>query len=32
VAILAAMIALTGVVHVFKIFAPVLRREMQGKL
>jgi len=29
---MAAMIALTGVVHVFKIFAPVLRREMQGKL
>ena len=29
---MAAMIALTGLVHVFKIFAPVLRREMQGNL
>jgi TRAP-type C4-dicarboxylate transport system permease small subunit len=29
---MAAMIALTGLVHVFKIFAPVLRRESQGTL
>jgi len=29
---MAVMIALTGVVHVFKIFAPVVRREMQGNL
>ena len=29
---MAAMIALTGVVHLFKIFAPVVRRESQGNL
>jgi TRAP-type C4-dicarboxylate transport system permease small subunit len=29
---MAVMIALTGVVHVFKIFAPVVRRESQGNL
>ena len=29
---MAVMIALTGVVHVFKIFAPVVRRELQGNL
>ena len=29
---MAAMIALAGVVHVFKFFAPVVRRESQGNL
>ena len=29
---MAAMIALTGLVHVFKIFAPVIRRESHGTL
>jgi TRAP-type C4-dicarboxylate transport system permease small subunit len=29
---MAVMIALTGLVHIFKIFAPVIRRETQGTL